>query len=81
MRGLTTAAIVWLTAAVGAAAGAGLPLLAVLVTACHFIMIYGLAPIARRLPDTKYASRRLRIAATVDEIDGVVGVTTGVREE
>lgn len=61
VRGLTTAAVVWLTAAVGAAAGAGLPLLAVIVTAAHFVMIYGLGPIARRLPDTKYTSRRLRI--------------------
>jgi putative Mg2+ transporter-C (MgtC) family protein len=61
VRGLTTAAVVWLTAAVGAAAGAGLPLLAVVVTAAHFVMIYGFSPIARRLPDTKYASRRIRI--------------------
>jgi hypothetical protein len=36
VRGLTTAATIWLTAAIGAAAAAGLPLLAVLCTAGHF---------------------------------------------
>jgi putative Mg2+ transporter-C (MgtC) family protein len=49
VRGLTTAAVVWLTAAVGMAAGAGLPLLAVLVTAGHFVIVYGFTPVARRL--------------------------------
>jgi putative Mg2+ transporter-C (MgtC) family protein len=53
VRGLTTAAVVWLTAAVGMAAGAGLPLLAVLVTAGHFVIVYGFTPLAARL------SRRL----------------------
>jgi putative Mg2+ transporter-C (MgtC) family protein len=36
--GLTTAATVWLTLAVGMACGAGLPLLAVTVTAMHFVI-------------------------------------------
>lgn len=49
VRGLTTAAVVWLTAAVGMAAGAGLPLLAVLVTGGHFVIVYGFTPLARRL--------------------------------
>ena len=40
VRGLTTAATVWLTAAVGMACGAGLPILAVVVTAGHFIVIF-----------------------------------------
>lgn len=53
VRGLTTAAVVWLTAAVGMAAGAGLPLLAVLVTTGHFVIVYGFTPLAHRL------SRRL----------------------
>jgi putative Mg2+ transporter-C (MgtC) family protein len=53
VRGLTTAAVVWLTAAVGMAAGAGLPLLAVLVTAGHFVIVYSFTPLAGRL------SRRL----------------------
>lgn len=61
VRGLTTAAAVWLTAAVGMAAGAGLPVLAVLVTAGHFLIVYGLRPLARWLPGSKYVVRRLRV--------------------
>lgn len=61
VHGLTTAAVVWLTAAVGSAAGAGLPLLAILVTAGHFAVVYGLSPLARRLPRSKYAVRDLRV--------------------
>lgn len=61
VRGLTTAAAVWLTAAVGMAAGAGLPVLAVLVTGGHFLIVYGLLPVAKRLPGSKYTQRRLRV--------------------
>jgi putative Mg2+ transporter-C (MgtC) family protein len=49
VRGLTTAAVVWLTAAVGMAAGAGLPLLAVIVTFGHFVIVFLFTPLARRL--------------------------------
>ena len=49
VRGLTTAAIIWLTAAVGMACGAGLPLLALFVTATHFLVIYGYTPLAKRI--------------------------------
>src|SRR5437588_4821938 len=55
VRGLTTAAIVWLTTAVGMAAGSGLWLLAVLVTAGHFLVIFAFTPLAARLPRSKYA--------------------------
>jgi len=49
VRGLTTAAIIWLTAAVGMACGAGLPILALFVTAAHFLVVFGYPPIARRM--------------------------------
>jgi putative Mg2+ transporter-C (MgtC) family protein len=49
VRGLTTAAIIWLTAAVGMACGAGLPILALFVTAAHFVVVYGYTPLARRI--------------------------------
>jgi putative Mg2+ transporter-C (MgtC) family protein len=49
VRGLTTAAVIWLTAAVGMACGAGLPLLALFVTGVHFLVIYGYTPVARRI--------------------------------
>ncbi len=38
VRGLTTAAAIWVTAAVGSAAGAGLPLLAILATGIYFLV-------------------------------------------
>lgn len=40
VRGLTTAASIWLVAAVGSAAGAGLLIPAVFVTLCHFLVAY-----------------------------------------
>lgn len=49
VRGLTTAAIIWLTAAVGMACGAGLPILGLLVTLAHFVVVYGYTGIARRI--------------------------------
>lgn len=47
VRGLTTAATVWLVAAVGMACGAGLPVLAVAATAGHFVVTRGFPPLAR----------------------------------
>jgi putative Mg2+ transporter-C (MgtC) family protein len=49
VRGLTTAATVWVAAAVGMAAGAGLPLLAVGATAGHFLVAVGFPPLTRVL--------------------------------
>lgn len=49
VRGLTTAAVVWVACAVGMACGAGLLLLAVAVTAGHFITIYVYTPLSRRI--------------------------------
>jgi putative Mg2+ transporter-C (MgtC) family protein len=50
VRGLTTAAIVWMTAAIGMACGAGLALLALYVTAMHFVIVLGFTAITARLP-------------------------------
>jgi putative Mg2+ transporter-C (MgtC) family protein len=47
VRGLTTAATIWLTAAVGTACGAGLPVLAVGTTIGHFVVTRGLPPLQR----------------------------------
>ncbi|SED61742.1 MgtC/SapB family protein [Streptomyces sp. Ag109_O5-10] len=41
VRGLTTAATVWLTCAVGMACGGGLPVLALAVTVLHFLVVRG----------------------------------------
>lgn len=58
VRGLTTAASVWETAAIGMAAGAGLPLLAVLVTALHFVVVLGFTPLSNWLGDRGRGERR-----------------------
>jgi putative Mg2+ transporter-C (MgtC) family protein len=58
VRGLTTAAVIWLTAAVGMAAGAGLWLLAIVVTVGHFAVVFGLKTVAARLPRSRYAPSR-----------------------
>jgi putative Mg2+ transporter-C (MgtC) family protein len=50
VRGLTTAASVWLTAAVGAAAGAGLLVLAALTTGMYLVVTLILPIARRRLP-------------------------------
>src|SRR5271156_3601257 len=50
VRGLTTASIVWLTAAVGMAAGAGLSILAPAGAPRHFVLVFIFPAIERRLP-------------------------------
>ncbi|MCP2329594.1 putative Mg2+ transporter-C (MgtC) family protein [Hamadaea flava] len=62
VRGLTTAATIWLTAAIGMAAGAGLWPIAVLVTAGHFLVTIAYTPLAARLPRSKYAPIRLSLS-------------------
>ncbi|MGH8230782.1 MAG: MgtC/SapB family protein [Steroidobacteraceae bacterium] len=49
VRGLTTAATIWLTAAVGMACGAGLPVLALFVTGAHFLIMYGYTGLTHRI--------------------------------
>jgi putative Mg2+ transporter-C (MgtC) family protein len=61
VRGLTTAAGVWLTAGVGAAAGASLPVLSIATTVAYFATVYVLAPLSRRLPASPYAPSAVRV--------------------
>nr|WP_090946845.1 MgtC/SapB family protein [Nonomuraea jiangxiensis] len=61
VRGLTTAAVVWLTCAVGMAAGAGLWLLAVAVTAGHYLVVFAFPPLVSRLPRSKYTQSPLHL--------------------
>ncbi|MGX4689041.1 MgtC/SapB family protein [Streptomyces sp. JNUCC 63] len=49
VRGLTTAATIWLTCAVGMACGGGLPILALAVTALHFVVVRGYPRLPGRL--------------------------------
>lgn len=61
VRGLTTAAIVWITAAVGMACGAGLALLALAVTAGHFIVVFAYPRLAAALPRSRYVGYGIRV--------------------
>jgi putative Mg2+ transporter-C (MgtC) family protein len=70
VHGLTTAAAVWESAAIGMAAGAGLLLLAVTVTAMHFLIIVGFMPVARRLAARLSGSTRMHV--TYQESRGVM---------
>jgi putative Mg2+ transporter-C (MgtC) family protein len=62
VRGLTTATTIWLTAAVGMACGAGLPLLAIGVTGANFVVIYGFLVVERRLPKSRWAPSSLEVS-------------------
>jgi putative Mg2+ transporter-C (MgtC) family protein len=62
VRGLTTAAIVWLTTAVGMACGAGLPILALFVTALHFVVVFAFPYIVDRLPRSRWALSPLQVS-------------------
>jgi len=76
VHGLTTAAAVWESAAIGMAAGAGLMLLACTVTAMHFLIVLGFMPLARRLSARLSGSIRLHV--TYAEGHGVM--TSVLRE-
>jgi putative Mg2+ transporter-C (MgtC) family protein len=62
VRGLTTAATVWLAAAVGMACGAGLPILALVVTAGHFIVVFVFPFVVVRLPKSRWTPSWLRVS-------------------
>jgi putative Mg2+ transporter-C (MgtC) family protein len=66
VRGLTTAAAVWLTAAIGMACGSGLPRLAVAGTAGYLFVVLTYTPLVHRLPRARRALAHLRL----DYVDG-----------
>jgi putative Mg2+ transporter-C (MgtC) family protein len=61
VRGLTTAATVWLTAAIGMACGAGLAILALVAALAYFVTVFGFRELAARLPRSPYAGFGLRV--------------------
>ena len=61
VRGLTTAAAVWVTAAIGSCAGAGLPIIASTATVAYFFVTIGLPHITLRLPVSSTAISVLRV--------------------
>jgi putative Mg2+ transporter-C (MgtC) family protein len=61
VRGLTTAASIWETAAIGMASAAGLPALALVVCGLHFVAIFGYSALARRLPGSRTVVANVRV--------------------
>ncbi|SDL35952.1 MgtC/SapB family protein [Tessaracoccus oleiagri] len=69
VRGLTTAASIWLAAAIGMACGAGLLPLAMFATVLHFVAVLVIAPLARLIPR---AGERSTVAVTYEDGRGVL---------
>lgn len=65
VRGLTTAATIWISAAIGMACGAGMPAVAVAITVLHLVVAVVVSPLTDRLP-TRDRNRVL----TVRYLDG-----------
>lgn len=61
VRGLTTAAGVWVTAAVGMACGGNLPIVAVATTLAYFLVSYLYPWLVERLPNSRDAPVDLRL--------------------
>jgi putative Mg2+ transporter-C (MgtC) family protein len=61
VKGLTTAAIVWVTAAIGMACGAGLVILALAATVAHFVVVLVYPRLATSLPRSRYVGFGLRV--------------------
>jgi putative Mg2+ transporter-C (MgtC) family protein len=70
--GLTTAASIWVTAAVGISCGAGLPLLALAGTALHLVAV-GTLPTAERLLRRRTVNQLLVRVSPAGEIGGETG--------
>jgi len=58
VKGLTTAAIIWINAAIGMAAGGGRYRIAILGTLATLIVLQGLLPVERRM-DRRHDRREL----------------------
>jgi putative Mg2+ transporter-C (MgtC) family protein len=61
VRGLTTAAGVWVTAGVGMACGGDLPLIAIATTVIYFVVAYAYPYLVQLLPRSRFAPSELRL--------------------
>ncbi|HLR55896.1 MAG TPA: MgtC/SapB family protein [Actinomycetales bacterium] len=68
VRGLTTAASIWVAAAVGMACGAGMPTTAIVVTVLHVIALMLFTPVVRRLAPARRSAKELEIR--LEDIEG-----------
>lgn len=76
VRGLTTAASVWMVAAVGMAAGAGVVDLAVSATLLYLLVVIGITPLRRRLPHARHTFDVLSV--TYDDGKGALRDVMGI---
>lgn len=61
VHGLTTASVVWVTAMVGMACGAGLYVLAVGATGAHFLVVVGYPVLTKRIPGSRWYPITVRV--------------------
>jgi putative Mg2+ transporter-C (MgtC) family protein len=78
VRGLTTAASLWATAAIGMAAGAGEIALAVVVTLIVLASLWPLNYIAERISATRSTSTQVRVE--LSSLDALEGVRAAIAE-
>jgi putative Mg2+ transporter-C (MgtC) family protein len=78
VRGLTTAASLWATAAIGMAAGAGEIALAVVVTLIVLASLWPLNYIAERISATRSSSTQIRVE--LSSLDALEGVRAAIAE-
>lgn len=76
IRGLTTAACLWLAAAVGVACGVGLFVLSIFVTAVALLSLIALKKIEGQLSHDRYATLLVMSADLEGQMDRVVDVIT-----
>jgi putative Mg2+ transporter-C (MgtC) family protein len=76
IRGLTTAASLWATAAVGMAAGAGEHLLAIVAAVIILVSLWPLNRVAERLHGSSQPAIQVRLA--LESIDDIAAISTAV---
>jgi putative Mg2+ transporter-C (MgtC) family protein len=77
VRGLTTAAGIWLTSAIGMACGAGLPILALFVTATYFLVMFGFARLSSRIIHAEECELMVQYVAGEGVVREVLKLCTG----
>jgi putative Mg2+ transporter-C (MgtC) family protein len=77
VRGLTTAAGIWLTAAVGMACGAGLPVLALFVTAAYFLVMFGYTRLSNRIVHAEQCELLVDYVAGKGAVREILKLCTG----
>ncbi len=76
-RGLTTAAGIWLTSAIGMACGAGLPILALFVTGTYFLVMFGFARLSSRIIHAEECELLVQYVAGEGVVREVLKLCTG----